>query len=80
MYATHAGSPSVIGQETAAAERTQLEQLGFTEAQIDRLFELRAVYPLVELVETREEMMRLMFLKWLHAKWIKANAKERRDV
>jgi len=80
MYAPPASSPSLTDRNTAVAERRDLECLGFTTEQIERLLELRAAYPLVEFVDSREELMRLMFLKWLHAKWMKALAEGRVSV
>lgn len=50
-------------------ERAELMNLGFTQAQIQRLAAMRAVYPLIEQIYTKEELHRLLFLKWLHARW-----------
>jgi hypothetical protein len=41
------------------------------------MIELRAVYPLIELVDSREELMRLTFLKWLYVKRTGASSERR---
>lgn len=53
-------------------ERAELERVGFTPVQIDRLVALRAAYPLMEEIFTQEELKRLLFLQWLHSKWSNA--------
>ena len=45
----------------------ELEQLGFTAGQIARLEALREVYPLIEMVDSAEQLQRLVFLRWLRA-------------
>ena len=47
-------------QPTAA----DLAKRGFTPQQIRRLKTLREVYPLIELVDSNEALLRLHFLKW----------------
>ena len=43
---------------------TDLVELGFSEAEIQKLAALRAAYPFVEYVETSAQWSRLQFLKW----------------
>ena len=47
-------------------ETTDLVAQGFTPEQIQRLEGLRAVYPMIEMVEDIEQVRRMVFLKWLH--------------
>jgi hypothetical protein len=47
-----------------AITTTQLAADGFTPAQIARLETLRERYPVIELALSRQEMDRLLFLKW----------------
>jgi len=42
----------------------RLRQSGFTSEQIARFKELRALYPLIELVRSRRELNELAFVKW----------------
>lgn len=53
-------------------EWSEMESYGFTPEQIDCFCRLRAVYPLIELIDTKEEFMKLLFLQWLYAKWAQA--------
>jgi hypothetical protein len=50
----------------ATTDTTGLVAQGFTAEQIQRLEELRAVYPMIEMVEYIEQLRRIVFLKWLH--------------
>ena len=50
----------------ATTDTTGLVAQGFTPEQIQKLEELRAVYPLIEMVEDSEQLRRMVFLKWLH--------------
>lgn len=69
MTATATASRTVPGWDVTQMERAELLSLGFTLAQIQRLAAMRAVYPLIEQIYTKEELHRLLFLKWLHARW-----------
>ena len=53
-------------QTQATPETTDLVAQGFTPEQIQRLENLRAVYPMIEMVEDIEQVRRIVFLKWLH--------------
>ncbi len=44
----------------------ELEQVGFTRDEIDRLRRLREMYPFVEYVDSRRQWHRLRFVKWLY--------------
>ena len=50
----------------ATTDTAGLVAQGFTPEQIQRLEELRAVYPMIEMVENIEQVRRIVFLKWLH--------------
>ena len=50
----------------ATTEMTDLVAQGFSPEQINRLEELRAVYPMIEMIEDIEQVRRVVFLKWLH--------------
>jgi hypothetical protein len=50
----------------ATNDTTDLVAQGFTPEQIQKLEELRAVYPMIEMVDNIEQMRRMVFLKWLH--------------
>jgi|GEM_PF-4301356 len=50
----------------ATAGTTELVAQGFSPEQITRLEELRAVYPMIEMIEDIEQVRRMVFLKWLH--------------
>ncbi|MGH9176871.1 MAG: hypothetical protein ACRD1H_21055 [Vicinamibacterales bacterium] len=55
-------------QATTAAQTIDTSELaaqGFSPEQIERPVELRAVYPLIEMVENSEQLRRIVFLKWL---------------
>ena len=55
-------------QATTAAQTIDMSELaaqGFSPEQIERLVQLRAVYPLIEMVENSEQLRRIVFLKWL---------------
>lgn len=52
-------------QATTQATNDLVAQ-GFTPEQIQRFEELRAVYPMIEMVEDIEQVRRMVFLKWLH--------------
>ena len=55
-------------QATTAAQTIDTSELaaqGFSPEQIERLVQLRAVYPLIEMVENSEQLRRIVFLKWL---------------
>lgn len=45
--------------------RSDLLAEGFTEAQVEALEALRAVYPYVEFFDSRQEIHRLRFMKWM---------------
>ena len=44
--------------------RDDLAQCGFAPEQIARLEALRSVYPVIEFVESNEQLQRLQFMKW----------------
>ncbi|MBX6341479.1 MAG: hypothetical protein IRY97_03400 [Thermomicrobiaceae bacterium] len=44
----------------------ELEQAGFTKEEIERLRNLREMYPYIEYVDSRKEWHRLRFVKWLY--------------
>lgn len=46
--------------------QADLEHDGFTTAQIERLEQLRVVYPFVEFTDSAAEWRRLAFVKWCH--------------
>jgi hypothetical protein len=48
-------------------DEAQLADSGFTSEQIMRLTELRAVYPLLEYVDSTAVVNRLRFLKWRYS-------------
>lgn len=50
---------------TPAVSRADLEHQGFTNSQIERLEQLRAIYPYVEFVDSDAQWQRLVFLQWL---------------
>jgi hypothetical protein len=50
----------------AMTETTELVAEGFSPEQIQRFEELRAVYPMIEMIEDIEQVRRIVFLKWLH--------------
>lgn len=50
----------------ATTGTTELVAQGFSPEQITRLEELRAVYPMIEMIEDIEQVRRMVFLKWLH--------------
>lgn len=45
--------------------RSDLLAEGFTVTEVDALEALRAVYPYVEFFESRQEIQRLRFMKWM---------------
>lgn len=45
--------------------RSDLLASGFTTAEIDALEALRALYPYVEFLDSRQELERLRFMKWM---------------
>ena len=45
--------------------RSDLLAAGFTVGEIDRLEALRAIYPYVEFLDSRQELERLRFMKWM---------------
>ena len=45
--------------------RDDLLAEGFTLAQVEALEALRAVYPYVEFLDSRQELQRLRFMKWM---------------
>jgi hypothetical protein len=49
---------------TAQITIADLEAMGFTREQIERLVELREAYPYIEHFDSAEEWRRLQFLKW----------------
>lgn len=50
----------------ATTETTDLVAQGFSPEQIQKLEGLRAVYPMIEMIEDIEQVRRMIFLKWLH--------------
>lgn len=56
-------------ETTARPEVTtaDLEALGFNDEQITKLEALRADYPLIEFVESNQQLNQLRFLRWLHS-------------
>ncbi len=50
----------------ATTDTTDLVAQGFSPEQIQRLEELRAVYPMIEMVDNIEQLRRLVFFRWLH--------------
>lgn len=73
MTATATARRAAPSWDVTQEEHAELMSFGFTLAQIQRLAEMRAVYPLIEQIYTKEEMQRLLFLKWLHARWSKVD-------
>lgn len=69
MDTTAATRPLSLKTNVTQGERAELLSLGFTPGQIERLSVLRAVYPLIDQIYTKEELQRLLFLKWLHEQW-----------
>lgn len=69
MSATATSRRTTLAAKVTQGECAELSALGFSPAQIHRLAELRAMYPLMEQIYTKEELQRLLFLKWLHAQW-----------
>jgi hypothetical protein len=57
-----------IASNPAAISRDDLMQLGFAPEQIERLEALRRVYPVIEFVDSNEQLQRLQFLKWRFAR------------
>jgi hypothetical protein len=49
---------------TLALMHDDLARLGFAPEQIARLEALRDVYPVIEFVESNEQLQRLQFMKW----------------
>ena len=45
--------------------RSDLLAAGFSAAEIDRLEKLRGVYPYMEFLDSRQELQRLRFMKWM---------------
>lgn len=58
--------PPLPVRAATIAERVDLVVQGFTTEQIEHLCRLRAVYPVIEFVESKQELQRLIFLKWMH--------------
>ena len=50
----------------ATIDTTELVAQGFSPVQIQQLVELRAVYPMIEMIEDIEQVRRMIFVKWLH--------------
>ena len=50
----------------ATTDTTDLVAQRCTPEQIERLEELRAVYPMIEMIDDIEQVRRMIFLKWLH--------------
>ena len=50
----------------ATIDTTELVAQGFSPDQIQKLEELRAVYPMIEMIEDIEQVRRMIFVKWLH--------------
>jgi hypothetical protein len=69
MSATTTTRRFTLAVDVSPRERAELAALGFSPAQVLRLAELRALYPLLEQVYSKEELQRLLFLKWLHEQW-----------
>jgi hypothetical protein len=53
-------------ERTTTTTTGDLEHAGFTAREIAQLESLRDVYPIIEMVDSTEQLQRLMFLKWLH--------------
>lgn len=53
--------------QTPTTTAADLESQGFTPAQIARLLILRADYPLIEMVDSRQALEQIRFLKWRFA-------------
>ena len=53
-------------QTPTTTDTTDLVAQGFSPEQIKRFEELRAVYPMIEMIEDIEQVRRMVFLKWLH--------------
>jgi hypothetical protein len=45
--------------------RSDLLAAGFTTTEIEALTALRATYPYVEFLDSRQELQRLRFMKWM---------------
>jgi hypothetical protein len=64
MQATTQAAAQATTQATN--DTTDLVAEGFSPEQIQRFEELRAVYPMIEMVDDNEQLQRMIFLKWLH--------------
>ena len=53
----HQGEPAVTASDLAEA--------GFSDEQIEALETLRANYPYIEFFDSRKELQRLRFMKWM---------------
>ena len=54
-----------INQTRTTTTRSDLLMVGFTTAEIESLEALRATYPYVEFLDSRQELQRLRFMKWM---------------
>jgi hypothetical protein len=56
---------SVVNRQRQTLTRADLALVGFTAEQIDALEALRACYPYIEFFDSRQELQRLRFMKWM---------------
>ncbi|HLT21417.1 MAG TPA: hypothetical protein VKZ96_18325 [Thermomicrobiales bacterium] len=56
---------SLLHRDNHRIERSDLEEAGFTEEQIKMLEDLRATYPFRDYFDSRKELQRLRFMKWM---------------
>lgn len=60
--------PMSLSPRPHEMQELTLEQAGFTQEQIQRLRDVREMYPYIEYIDSRREWHRLKFVKWLYTK------------
>lgn len=61
-------TPMSLSPRPSEMQEWTLEQAGFTQEQIQRLRDVREMYPYIEYIDSRREWHRLRFVKWLYLK------------
>lgn len=56
---------TVLKPNQSSVTRNDLQELGFSDAQIDNFEALRSMYPYIEFFESRQEWQRVQFMKWM---------------
>jgi len=56
---------SLLHQDQPCVDRSDLKDAGFTDEQIKALEDLRATYPFRDYFDSRKELERLRFMKWM---------------